>query len=536
MSPFTLPEYADRLTPHGLTNIGTVYWNAPTSVLYEQAIQRGEGWLAHDGPLIVHTGKYTGRSPEDRFVVEDDISRDTVRWGKINVPFPEERFERLLNRMYAYTQRLDLFVLDCHVNADPDYRKPIRIITENAWHNLFARNMFRDHHPPGEMHGGEPHFTVLHMPGFQTNPWIDHTNSEAAIIISFKMKLVLIAGSRYGGEIKKSIFSVMNHFLPDEDVLPMHCSANIGADGDSALFFGLSGTGKTTLSADPHRALIGDDEHGWSKNGVFNMEGGCYAKVIDLSPEAEPEIFATTKRFGTILENVVFDADTRRIDLADRSLTENTRASYPLTSIPNIKPDSVGPHPNNIMFLTADAFGVLPPISRLTREQAMYHFISGYTSKLAGTERGVTEPKAAFSALFGAPFMPRSPAVYAEMLGERVDEHNSTVWLVNTGWTGGPYGAGHRIAIKHTRAMVNAAIRGELDDVDFEREPVFGLAIPERVPGVPEDVLRPRDTWTDKQAYDKKAEELAAMFHRNIEQYAEKTPAEILDAGPIAGN
>ena len=527
------PEHAKKLEPLGLINLGNLYWNAGAAFLYEQSIRRREGYLAHNGPLVVRTGQYTGRSPKDRFIVKDDVSKDLVNWGPINVPIEPDRFENLFRRLQAYTQGKDLFVQDCHVNADPQYQKPIRVITETAWHNLFARNMFIRSHEPGYYH--EPIFTVLNLPNFKAIPEYDGTNSEAFVIISFTKKMVIIGGTSYGGEIKKSIFSVMNYMLPQEDVLPMHCSANVGVNGDSALFFGLSGTGKTTLSADPTRKLIGDDEHGWSPNGVFNMEGGCYAKVINLSEEAEPEIYSTTKRFGTILENVAMDINTRRVDLDDNSLTDNTRASYPITHIPNIVKEGHGPHPKNIIFLTADAFGVLPPISKLTRAQAMYHFISGYTSKLAGTERGVKDPQPAFSTLFGAPFMPLDPLTYAEMLGKRMEQHDATVWLVNTGWTGGPYGEGHRMAIKYTRMMVNSALEGQLEGVSFNQEPIFGLQIPAEVPGVPAEVLQPRETWKDKKAYDKQAVELAKKFHENFKHFEQDASDEIRGAGPLAG-
>jgi len=527
------PEHAKKLESIGLTNLGNVYWNPGASFLYEQAVRRREGLISHLGPLVVRTGQYTGRSPKDRFIVKDEVSRDKVNWGSVNVPIEPEKFDNLFRRLQAYVQGKDLFVQDAHVNADPKFQKPIRVITETAWHNLFARNMFIRGHDPGYYH--EPIFTVLNLPHFKAIPEIDGTNSEAFVIISFAKKMVIIGGTHYGGEIKKSIFSVMNYMLPEEDVLTMHCSANVGPNGDAALFFGLSGTGKTTLSADPKRRLIGDDEHGWSPNGVFNMEGGCYAKVINLSPEAEPEIYQTTRMFGTILENVALDVNTRRIDLDDNSLTDNTRASYPLTHIPNIVPEGYGPHPKNIMFLTADAFGVLPPISRLTKAQAMYHFISGYTSKLAGTERGVTEPQPAFSTLFGAPFMPLIPQRYAEMLGERMEQHDAKVWLVNTGWTGGPFGEGHRMEIKYTRAMVNAALEGKLDSVEFKQEPIFGLSIPAEVPGVPSEVLNPRVTWKDKAAYDKMAIELAKKFHENFKNFKADSDETIRNAGPLEG-
>ncbi|MDP8206662.1 MAG: phosphoenolpyruvate carboxykinase (ATP) [Candidatus Electryonea clarkiae] len=517
----------------GLTNLGTIYWNPSTPFLYEQAIRRREGYLAHHGPLVVRTGHYTGRSPNDRFIVDDSYSHDKVDWGPDNVPFPQDKFEMLFRRLQAYVQGRDLFVQDVHSGADMDYRLPVRVINEFAWQNLFARNLFRQPHDPGHRHDAA--FTVLGMPNFKAIPEFDGTNSEAFVVLSFERKLVLIGGTAYAGEMKKSMFSAMNLILPGEDVLPMHCSANVGPNGDCALFFGLSGTGKTTLSADQSRQLIGDDEHGWSPNGVFNFEGGCYAKVIKLSHEAEPEIHETTRRFGTILENVGFDIDTRRVDLYDGSLTENTRAAYPLGHIPNVKEDSMGPHPKNVIFLTADAFGVLPPISKLTPEQAMYHFMSGYTAKLAGTERGVTEPKATFSACFGSPFMTLSPTVYAELLGKKLHEQKSNVWLVNTGWTGGPFGVGHRMEIKYTRIMVNAALDGKLDNVPTRQEKIFGLHIPESVPGVPAKVLDPKMTWDDKGAYDIKAGELAELFHKNFKAFAAKSTPEVIDAGPLHG-
>ncbi len=522
-----------RLEDVGLTNLGNIYWNPTTPMLYEQIIRRREGNIAHLGPVLVRTGNYTGRSPNDRFIVRDSVSEEMVDWGPVNEPFDEKAFEMIYLRLQAYVQGKDLFVQDVHVGADPDYSVGVRVITEFAWQSLFARNMFRRPHDPGYQHPAK--FTVIAMPNFKAIPEIDGTNSEAFILLSFEKRLVLIGGSSYAGEIKKSMFSAMNFLLPGQDVLPMHCSANMGPKGDTALFFGLSGTGKTTLSADASRQLIGDDEHGWSPKGVFNFEGGCYAKVIKLSEEAEPEIFETTRRFGTILENVAYDVDTRRIDLNDGSLTENTRASYPLAHIPNVLIDSMGPNPDNVLFLTADAFGVLPPISKLTPEQAMYHFLSGYTAKLAGTERGVQDPKPAFSACFGAPFMTLSPSVYAEMLGRRLSEHEADVWLVNTGWTGGPYGVGHRMEIKYTRAMVNAALNGDLDDVELWQEPCFGLFIPREIPGVPSEVLDPKSTWANKEAYDAKALELAKAFHANAAKFNDDVNEAVRNAAPLIG-
>lgn len=517
----------------GLTNLGNVYWNPTTPVLYEQIVRRREGYVAHLGPVVVRTGNYTGRSPDDRFIVDDAVSHDLVDWGPVNISFDKAKFDLIFRRLQAYVQGKDLFVQDAHVGADPDYHLPIRVVTEFAWQSMFARNMFRQVHVPGYHHN--PQFTVIAMPNFKAIPEIDGTNSEAFILLSFERRLVLIGGTSYAGEMKKSMFSAMNFLLPGKDVLPMHCSANMGSDGDVALFFGLSGTGKTTLSADPHRQLIGDDEHGWSSNGVFNFEGGCYAKVIRLSEEAEPEIYSTTRRFGTILENVGFDIDSRRVDLDDDSLTENTRASYPLAHIPNVVHSAMGGHPTNVIFLTADAFGVLPPLSKLTSEQAMYHFLSGYTAKLAGTERGVQDPKPAFSACFGAPFMTLSPTVYANMLGKLLKKHGSRVWLVNTGWTGGPYGTGHRMPIKHTRAMINAALAGDLDDVDTRREEYFGLHIPVSVPNVPSEVLDPKTTWSDPVSYEKKATELAGAFHDNFRKFEGNVDENIILAGPLAG-
>lgn len=520
-----------KLDEINLTNLGQVYWNPTTPMLYEQIIRRREGCIAHLGPIVVRTGNYTGRSPNDRFIVDDEYSHDIVDWGPNNRPFPSQQFELLFRRLQAYMQGRDLFVQDAHVGADDKYRQPVRVITEFAWQSLFARNMFRQVHEPGYHHPAA--FTVLALPNFKAIPEIDGTHSEAFVILNFKQKLVLIGGTAYAGEIKKSMFSAMNLMLPGEDVLPMHCSANVGQDGSTALFFGLSGTGKTTLSADKNRKLIGDDEHGWSPDGVFNFEGGCYAKIIKLSEEAEPEIYETTRRFGTILENVGFDINTRHIDLDDDALTENTRAAYPLTHIPNIQPDSKGGQPKDVIFLTADAFGVLPPISKLSPEQAMYHFLSGYTAKLAGTERGVKEPSATFSACFGAPFMTLAPTVYANLLGRLLRESNANIWLVNTGWTGGAYGIGHRMEIKYTRMMLNAALSGKLADVEYRREPFFGLMIPLEIEGIPKGVLDPKSTWQDKDAYDAKAKELAVRFHNNFKSYAEHVSQEVRDAAPV---
>lgn len=515
----------------GLSNLNQVYWQLHTPQLYEQAVRRQEGFIAHLGPLVVRTGDHTGRSPKDRFIVYEPTTRDRIWWGEINRPFSMEQFEALLHKVNAYFQGKNAFVQNVFAGADPRYRIGVRIITETAWHALFARNMFI-RPKPEELEHFRPDFTVIHAPNFHAMPQYDGTNSEAFILLNFARRLILIGGTAYAGEIKKSIFSVMNYLLPQQGVLPMHCSANEGDAGDVALFFGLSGTGKTTLSADSTRTLIGDDEHGWSDTGVFNFEGGCYAKVIRLSPTGEPEIYGTTRRFGTILENVRMDMNSRRLDLDDDSFTENTRASYPINYIPNAARTGLGGHPRNIIFLTADAFGVLPPVSKLTREQAMYHFLSGYTAKVAGTERGVKEPQVTFSACFGAPFLPLHPREYAALLGKKIDEHNADVWLVNTGWTGGPYGVGHRMELRYTRAMIHAILDGRLAQIETHPDPFFGLHIPAYCPDVPDEVLNPRETWEDKEAYDAKARELAARFEENFHQYADLVAEEVRAVGP----
>ncbi|MCG3206458.1 MAG: Phosphoenolpyruvate carboxykinase (ATP) [Anaerolineae bacterium] len=520
------------LDAQGLTNLNKVYWNLSTASLYEEAVKRGEGTVVHLGPLVVDTRPHTGRSPNDKFTVDEPSSSEHIWWGKVNKPIPAENFDDLHGRMTAYLQNKDVFVQDCWAGADRDYRLAVRIITERASASMFSRNMFIKS-KQDEQETFEPQFTVLAVPSFHGRGKNDNLNTETFILVNFAKKLVLIGGSKYNGEIKKSIFTVMNYLLPLKGVMPMHCSANYGPEGDTALFFGLSGTGKTTLSADSSRTLIGDDEHGWSDNGIFNFEGGCYAKVIRLSKEAEPEIFETTRRFGTLLENVVFDPIGRRVDFDDGSMTENTRASYPIDYIPNAALDGLGKgHPKNVIFLTADAFGVLPPISRLTPAQAMYHFISGYTAKVAGTERGVTEPQATFSACFGAPFMAHHPGVYADLLGKKIAAHNSTVWLVNTGWSGGPYGVGQRMQIAYTRAMVHAALEGRLDKVAFETDPTFGVEVPNSCPGVPPEVLIPRNTWNDKAAYDAQAKKLAEMFINNFKQFEDGVSSEIKAAAP----
>jgi phosphoenolpyruvate carboxykinase (ATP) len=507
------------LEEHGITNANLIYWTPPTPVLYEQIVKRGEGLLSHLGAIAVKTGHYTGRAANEKFIVDEPSCHEHISWGRINQPFCTAKFDALYERMLAYMHGRDLFVQDCFAGASPEHRLPIRVITEKAWHSLFARNMFV-RAAPEELPAHNPSFTVIDMPNFHAVPANDGTNTETFIIVNFARRVIIIGGTSYAGEIKKSIFTILNYLLPhDKKILSMHCSANMGKDGDVAIFFGLSGTGKTTLSAAPDRALIGDDEHGWDEGGVFNFEGGCYAKIIKLSRESEPEIYETTRRFGTILENVAIDTNSRRIDLDDDSFTENTRASYPVTHIPNIVRSGTGGHPNNIIMLTCDAFGVLPPIARLSPDQAMYHFLSGYTAKVAGTEAGITEPQAAFSACFGAPFMALHPSVYAELLKEKISRHKADCWLVNTGWSGGPYGVGNRMRISYSRALVNAALDGSLTRGAFEKEPFFGLMIPRECPGVPAEVLDPRNTWTDRAAYDVKARDLVERFRKNFEQY-----------------
>ncbi|MBI1919994.1 MAG: phosphoenolpyruvate carboxykinase (ATP) [Geobacter sp.] len=515
------------LEEHGITNANLIYWTPPTAVLYEQIIKRGEGLVSHLGAVAVKTGHYTGRAANEKFIVDEPTCHDHIAWGKVNQPFDPARFDALYNRMMAYLHGKDIFVQECFAGATASHRLAVRVITEKSWHSLFARNMFVRANPE-ELNGFKPQFTVIDLPAFHAVPSIDGTNSETFIIVNFARRVIIIGGTSYAGEIKKSIFTILNYLLPqDKKILSMHCSANMGGKGDVAIFFGLSGTGKTTLSAAPNRALIGDDEHGWDDEGVFNFEGGCYAKIINLSPEAEPEIYQTTRRFGTILENVAIDTITRRIDLNDASFTENTRASYPITHIPNIIESGMGGHPTNIIMLTCDAFGVLPPIARLTPDQAMYHFLSGYTAKVAGTEAGVTEPQATFSACFGAPFMALHPSVYARLLGEKIARHKVDCWLVNTGWSGGGYGVGSRMKIAYSRALVNAAVDGTLAGGAFEKEPFFGLAIPKACPGVPSEVLNPRNTWGDRAKYDETAKMLVERFRRNFEQYRQYVSEEV---------
>ena len=518
------------LEAHGLRP-KTVWPNLQHMELYEHALRRGEGLLTDRGALVVLTTPHTGRSPKDKFVVDEPESSGRIWWDR-NDRVSVEHFADVFDLVRAHLDgQPELFVQDLFAGADPTYRQPVRFITPNAWHALFVRNMFI-RPGVGDLVGFEPGFTVYHAPECQADPTRHGTRSGSFIVLNFAERVVLIGGTRYAGEMKKSIFTVLNYLLPLQGVLPMHCSANIGAAGDTAVFFGLSGTGKTTLSADPQRRLIGDDEHGWSDDGIFNFEGGCYAKVIRLSAEGEPEIYGATQRFGTVLENTVLDPRSRMIDFDSERITENTRASYPIDFIPNHEATGLGGHPRNVVFLTADAFGVMPPIARLGSAQAMYHFLSGYTAKVAGTERGVTEPSATFSACFGAPFLPLHPGVYARMLGERIDRHGARVWLVNTGWTGGPHGVGHRMRLGFTRAMVSAALSGQLQHATYVRDAVFGVEVPTRVPGVPSDVLSPRTTWDEPAAYDTQAAKLADMFRKNFQGYADEVPAEVAAAGP----
>ncbi|MCV0403726.1 MAG: phosphoenolpyruvate carboxykinase (ATP) [Chloroflexi bacterium] len=513
------------------TPLDATYRNLSTAELYEHAVRNGEGTISAHGSLVVRTGKHTGRSPRDKFIVREPSSEEHVWWGAVNQPISEEHYDRLRARLIAHLADRPVYSQDLHIGAHPAHRRSLRVYTETAWASIFARNLFRNP-TADDLDGFTPNFTIIDAPSFKADPETEGVRSETAILVHLQRMEIIIVGTEYAGEIKKSAFTVMNYLLPDEGALPMHSSVNVGPDEDPVIFFGLSGTGKTTLSADPERSLIGDDEHGWGADGLFNFEGGCYAKTIRLSAMYEPDIFATTRRFGTILENVDLDEVTRELDLDSERFTENTRGAYPLEFIGNADPTGMTTHPKNVVFLTADAFGILPPISRLTREQAQYHFISGYTAKLAGTEIGVTEPKATFSAGFGAPFLPRHPGEYAAMLAERLERFDVPVWLVNTGWSGGPYGTGERMAIDHTRTMVRAALRGELDDVPTETDPVFGVEIPTHVPGVPDEILRPRDTWPDPAAYDAKARELARMFADNFADYADGVSQSVREAGP----
>ncbi len=517
----------------GLKTSGTIYWNLSVPALYEEAIARGEGRLSQGGPLTVMTGKHTGRSPNDRFFVKESSSEGKIWWGPGNKSISPEVFDGLLKKMTQYAAQRDLFVRDCFVGADAASRLPVRVINEYAWQNLFARNLLIVPQEK-ELRAMVPEFTVIAFPGFKADPTVDGTRSETFIIINFARKMVLIGGTAYAGEMKKSIFTVMNYLLPLKNILTMHCSANIGKDGDTALFFGLSGTGKTTLSADPSRGLIGDDEHGWNAEGVFNFEGGCYAKTINLSAAAEPQIYACTRRFGTVIENVPLSAATGELDLDDAGVTPNTRAGYPLEFIDNAIASKKGGNPLNIVMLTCDAFGVMPPISRLSADQALYHFISGYTAKVSGTEIGLKEPQATFSTCFGAPFMVHHPSFYAELLKQNVTKHNVRCWLVNTGWLGGPYGVGKRVSIKYTRAMLDAALHGGLDAVKYTRDPVFGFEIPLSCPGVPAEVLNPSAMWSDKKAYMESYKHLAKLFTKNFENFKDGCGKEVIAAGPAA--
>jgi len=533
-------EFKERIPDYGLEYLGlhrlnVVHWNLTTPALYEFAIRRFEGQLAHHGPLVGSMGQHTGRAAKDKYIVDEPETSVDIWWSKVNVSYPEERFEVLFKRMVAYLRGKTVFVQDCYAGADPQYCYPVRVVTTYAWHSIFARNMFI--RPPEDsvsMRKFVPEFTVLHCPDFHADSDDDGTRSGTFVAINVNQKLIIIGGTAYAGEIKKSIFSALNFLLPGKEILPMHCSANVNKkdQDDVAIFFGLSGTGKTTLSTDPSRILVGDDEHGWSDRGIFNFEGGCYAKVIKLSKEAEPEIYATTKRFGTILENVSINPATKKLDLDDDSLTENTRASYPLSHLSNYVKSGMAGQPRSIIMLTADAFGIMPPIARLSTEQAMYHFISGYTAKVAGTEKGITEPVATFSACFGAPFMMRHPSVYAQLLEKKIKENNSTCWLVNTGWTGGPYGTGRRMEIQYTRALLNAALDGLLSEIELHEDSTFGFQVPVFVPGVPAEVLNPRNTWKDKAAYDAQAQKLARLFVENFAQFKDNVPEHVIGAGP----
>lgn len=519
-------------TPLPFPTHGAVYWNLTVPELVEHALRRREGMLAEGGAFVAVTAPHTGRSPQDKFVVREPGVADHIWWGPVNQPMDPEAFASLRDHAFRWASTRDLYVQDVAVGAHPRYRVSVRVITELAWHSLFSHHLFL--RPEGVQFVVQPPaFTVLCLPSCKAEPSRHGTRSETFIVLSFTEGLVLIGGTLYAGEIKKSVFTLMNYLLPQRGVASMHCAANVGPDARSALFFGLSGTGKTSLSTDPERYLVGDDEHGWADDGIFNLEGGCYAKVVRLSPEAEPEIYATTRRFATVLENVVVDPLTRELDLHDDRVTENTRAAYPLSYLSQVVPDGRAAHPTDVVFLTADAFGVLPPIARLDYDQALYHFLSGYTAKVAGTEKGVRDPQATFSACFGAPFLPLPPARYAELLGDRLQRHRARVWLVNTGWTAGPFGVGHRIPIQYTRAMVRAALSGALDEVPYWEEPRFRLKVPERVPGVPAEILVPRNTWPDPHAYDEQALRLARMFAQNFERFAGQVSVEVRRAGPV---
>ena len=519
------------LQRHGLSDLSQIHENLSVARLYEEIVRRDEAIVSEDGSIVARTGAYTGRSPNDKFVIREPSSESDVWWGEVNVPFEADHFDALFDRVASYLENRDVFVQDLYAGADPEFRLSVRAVTELAWHSLFARNMFIHEQEADKRASFEPEWHLVYAPGFSAVPERDHTRSEAFVFLHFGRKLILIGGTRYAGELKKSVFTLLNYLLPKRGVMSMHCSANKNDRGETALFFGLSGTGKTTLSASSDYQLIGDDEHGWTDRGIFNFEGGCYAKVIRLSPDAEPEIYAASRRFGSILENVVIDPESRQIDLDDDGLTENTRSSYPLEFIPNASADGLGGHPTNIVMLTCDAFGVLPPVARLTTEQAMYHFISGYTAKVAGTERGVSEPTATFSPCFGAPFMVLHPSAYARLLGEKIRQHGSHCWLVNTGWSGGPYGEGERISIAHTRAIITAILERRLEGVPFDRDAAFGLDVPRECPGVPAGVLQPKSTWRDQSAYDDKARDLVRRFAEHFAAYEDMAP-ELKTAAP----
>ncbi len=524
------------LADYGIKNVGDVYHNLPTPALYEQIVQRREGLVAHLGPIVVRTGHHTGRSPDDKFIVKEESSQDKIWWSKGNKPFEVARFDSLYNRLAAYLQGKDIYIQDCYAGADSRYRIPVRIVTEYAWHNMFARNMFIQILDEDELSSHSPEFTIFSMPRFHATPDIDGTSSEAFIIVNFAKRLIIIGGTSYAGEIKKAVFTVLNYLLPQASVLSMHCAANQGAHDDVALFFGLSGTGKTTLSTDVDRRLIGDDEHGWSKDGIFNFEGGCYAKVIRISAEQEPQIYECTRRFGTILENVAIDSHTRRLDLADASLTENTRASYPIPHIGNAIREGTGPHPKSIFMLSYDAFGILPPIALLTPEQAAYYFLQGYTARVAGTEVGLgKEPQAIFSPCFGAPFMALLPTDYAGLFYDSIVKHKVTCWLVNTGLVGGGFGTGKRISLPHTRELIHTAMGGDLAGSAMEEDPVFGFRIPGSCGNVPSEILKPSQSWQDRDSYAREARKLAGKFIENFKQFENDVPQAVVKSGPSAG-
>lgn len=531
MQEFGMKNPSAKLTPEGL-NVAIAHWNLSAEELTQKTIELGQGVLNDTGALAVNTGKFTGRSPKDKFTVIDDITRDAVNWGDINIPMEPAVFDKLYDKVCKYLEDKEVWVRDAYACADPTYRLNIRVINETPWANLFSNDLF-SRPTVEEIRTQEPDWHIIQVPSFLADPAVDGTRQGNFTIVNFTKKVILIGGSAYTGEIKKGIFGVLNFVLPhNHNVLSMHCSANEGQDGDVALFFGLSGTGKTTLSADPNRPLIGDDEHGWADGSVFNFEGGCYAKCIDLNPEQEPQIYGAIKP-GALLENVGFFEGTNKVDFADSSITENTRVAYPIEHIENAKIPSYGKDPQNIFFLTCDAFGILPPISKLTKGQAMYHFMSGYTAKVAGTEVGITDPETTFSACFGEVFLPLHPTKYAELLGKKLEEHpDVNVWLVNTGWSGGAYGVGERMSLKYTRAMITAAMRGELNNVEYEAHPVFGVLMPKECPNVPSEILNPRDSWTDKDEYDVKAKDLAKLFVNNFSRYADQANDEILAAAP----